>query len=95
MVTKTVPESTFVRQTDLFAFSDPVSMTGTHDPKSSFMVVPTCSIKAALYAYQSVLFMQGISTMITHQENYPEPGQFTVIVTENKRFGKIGSVVLT
>lgn len=92
LVVKTVPDTYCVHQTGLFAFSNPVPVTKNNS--ESFKVVPTRSIKTALDVYQSTLFKQGISTMIIHNENYPEPGQFTIVVTENKRFGKVNDISL-
>jgi len=91
-IVKTVPEGHRVHQTDLFAFSQPIPV--ANPSTNSICVLPTRSIKAALDAYQATLFKQGISTMITHTENYPDPGQFTIVITENKRFGKVRNVSL-
>ena len=90
LVVKTVPDTLCVHQTDLFAFSQPA----LKPSKGSLKVVPTRSIKTALDVYQATLFKQGISTMIIHNENYPQDGQFTIVVTENKRFGKVKDISL-
>lgn len=92
--TKTVPDHCWVRQTGLGKYSDPFP----EGSKATLGYLGCASIKASVDAFQTVLFKNGISTIIMRHsilsEAYPTSGHFVIIVTENRRFAKLTDIFM-